>query len=535
MHAIGSRHGLRVSLSVKGLGDHGTEVIVDPLTGWVRGCREAECYEFRLDGDMDCRLWVDEVELAPTTGHAGKWIWVAGFHAGEVEAELRDARGMRLATWKIDVSPDPSKLGRDAYEQMLADIAELDPRLLLGHEASTVPIGVDCTLVDANVDYSRLRRHAESAVSALRRVLRSPRTCLTTRRARVPMRVAKRFDASTVAIAFREPGALALLDAKHESIADASVTFDVSVTEEATDSPANRAMLATLDALQRRSRELRRTLEIIASQTPGSDARDALVARMPARREFFDRLDGALQALRRVPPFSSVTRREVSAAGLNAISADPIYAAAYRHAWRALRRGVAGSRDHESTSTIPTWQVFERWCFVRVTQMLQSKLPGLTWSRRFPRSVLDAIVFEGEDSRRRIEVHLQPRFPAWDQSSRQGFYSLSRERYPDIVITVRDHHGKRFAVLDAKYRVRRPYVLEAMESAHIYRDGLRWASERPALALLLVPAHCETDWLESPDFIAEHAVGVASLSLGDEPTKLDSHLDELLADVRSNS
>jgi hypothetical protein len=48
------------------------------------------------------------------------------------------------------------------------------------------------------------------------------------------------------------------------------------------------------------------------------------------------------------------------AAGLNAISADPVYSRAWDRGWRALRSGVGGSPTEERLWTSPTWEIYER-------------------------------------------------------------------------------------------------------------------------------------------------------------------------------
>jgi hypothetical protein len=69
-------------------------------------------------------------------------------------------------------------------------------------------------------------------------------------------------------------------------------------------------------------------------------------------------------------------------------------------------------------------------------------------------------------------------------------------------------------VLDAKYSQSRSAILDAMNSAHVYHDALRWRGMRPRRSLLLVPA-CPTDlgWLQSNKFQDEHGVGVLMCTL----------------------
>ena len=116
-----------------------------------------------------------------------------------------------------------------------------------------------------------------------------------------------------------------------------------------------------------------------------------------------------------------------------------------------------------------------------------------------------------------VELLLQPTFPAGDHGSTAGFQSISSERKPDIVLTRTDGDVPKWYVLDAKYRTRRSNVLQAMASAHIYRDALRWREQRPERALLLVPRGGGAPWLEQSDFVRRHRVGVCALGTDTDP------------------
>ena len=61
------------------------------------------------------------------------------------------------------------------------------------------------------------------------------------------------------------------------------------------------------------------------------------------------------------------------------------------------------------------------------------------------------------------------------------------------------------------------HVRGMAESAHLYQDALRWSARRPGCTLLLVPNADATAWLTSPEYIAEHHVGVVALRPNLEP------------------
>ncbi len=103
-----------------------------------------------------------------------------------------------------------------------------------------------------------------------------------------------------------------------------------------------------------------------------------------------------------------------------------------------------------------------------------------------PAGAWTVIRCEGRTTDTQVDVWLQVRCPAFDHPPSHGFSSISGERRPDIVVTVSSPAGRSFIVIDAKYRVGREWVLEGTESAHMYRDCLRWEGRKTDLSVLLV-------------------------------------------------
>jgi hypothetical protein len=293
-----------------------------------------------------------------------------------------------------------------------------------------------------------------------------------------------------------------------------SATFqgqlDVPVAEQHFDGAANRCLVAFARAVLNRIRWVTDELERRAADDTPSDTRTALAPRWPVRRDFLARLhDEVLRILRR-EPFSRVTRPEITAAGLNATAADPFYSRAQGLAWRILRLGLSGPPIDERLWMSPTWEIYERWCFIRLARMLRSAYPHLTWNHadRHPTKAIAAR--RGSSGHSSVELLLQPVFLSWDQSGAR-WRSLSGQRVPDLVITYESSEGVRFIVLDAKYRVDRGSVLEGMGSAHLYHDALRYCGRSPDLALLLIPGPSGAQWLEDASFHGEHRVGATVL------------------------
>ena len=481
--------------------------VLQPAPAVNRGFSECKRYLFEKP-DPGWSLRIDDEPL----GEAGarEWLWEPGFFAGEVTAELLDPAGDARALCLLDVSPDASKLGREVFGRMIEEIRDENPELILGSEPATTLVGDVGESEDPWLAFTRLRHHGPEFLRAASPLIANPRRTLHARRDTVPLHRARRVDRTTTSGLVRSP-AVALF-AKGEVDVDlpflADCRLDVLVVHETLDCAANRAMLALALALIRRTRRLLARLQSAVDSEQESETRTPLSRRWPARREALERLGDQLKRLVRKSPFIHVSRPDVTAAGLTAIATDPDYARAWSQGWRALRRGIAHGDTTERMWISPSWEIYESWCFVRLGRMLATERPEWKWQRKNDR-------WAGNRCGRRAELILQPTFPS-RTAPRDGLWSISKERVPDIVLRVESADGARFVVLDAKYRTSRAAVLDAMESAHIYQDSLRLGSRRPEASLLLVPAAGGASWLEGPEFHSTHRVGVHVLSPDDE-------------------
>ncbi len=485
----------------------GTWEVLQPAPALNGGFSECKRYVFeKLDLGWSFRI--DDEPLGEAS--ASEWWWEPGFFAGEVTAELLNAAGNTLALFLLDVSADARKLGRDVFSRMIKEIRDEDPELVLGSEPARTMVGDLGESDDPWLAFARLRRHGAEFLRAVPPLIVHPRRALDARRDTSPIHLVRRVDRTTAAGLVRSP-AIALFS---EAGADVDLRFpadcrlDVLVVQEILDCAANRAMLALILALIRRTRSLLARLQSATDSELESETRTPLSRRWPARRDTLERLGEQLTRVVRKSPFIHVSRPDVTAAGLTAIATDPDYARAWSQGWRALRRGVAQGDTTERMWISPSWEIYERWCFVRLGRTLAMEAPEWQWQRKNDR-------WEGTWCDQRAELILQPTFPS-KAAPRQGMWSISKERIPDLVLRVESTDGARFVVLDAKYRTSRSAVLDAMESAHIYQDSLRVGSRRPEASLLLVPASGGANWLEDVEFHSTHRVGVHILSPGDD-------------------
>lgn len=461
------------------------------------------------------RLFVDDEPLETSRHEAfDAWRWQPGFYAGKVIAELVDGSGKVVATYHFDVAPDQCKLGEVSFAAMLDELLAFDTRLLLGNEYAQLEVGREGRTSDPHLQYARLKRYGPELLSAFAEVLRKPLTRLHRERTLRPAHQLRRIDRQTLRRALQDPAATALLYNIEQANARGEVLhFDVPSVFEDLDNPANQALAVVLGDTLRRSRQVIAGLQKLIDQERDTGARSALAPRLGRRIEFLEGLHSALRRIQRKEPFCSLRQPRINAAGLNAISAHPAYARAYRYGWYLLRPGIDGSSEGERLWISPTWEIYERWCYLQVVGKMKSIYPGLQWSYRWPGSRVDVVRCEGRSSDTQVDVWLQVRCPAFDRPANHCFSSISGERRPDIVVTVKSPAGRSFIVMDAKYRVDREWVLQGMESAHLYRDCLRWDGHKPDLSLLLVPRGGGAPLLETMNYRKDNGVGVAELSV----------------------
>jgi hypothetical protein len=491
------------------------------------GFTERSTYHFIARKDW--ALYVDDVrlEIVNWEGEAA-WQWKPGFFAGEVMAELFDERLERVGICRLDVSPDSKKLGGETFSAMVNEILDFDPALLFGTEDAQVAIGAEGGMTSHHLQYSRLRRYGDHLMVGLKQITQKPLTTLKRERAFVSAHQVKRLDTTAIRKAFGSPGGRALL---HPEIAEKpplnTVRFDVPIAYEDQDNAANQAVGLILSEVIRRCKKVSIALRVMAAKIEVSDTRSPLAPRLERRLAYLASLQARLERVNNQMPFRGLSNRSLSSAGLNAISSHPAYARAYRFGWFILRPGVLGRLPEESLWISPTWEVYERWCFAMVVQQLQQLCPHFRW-KRHSSTKIDRILWRGVGRGTTIDVWLQVPCPAVDKKPYKGFQSLSRRRVPDIVVTLDSPERKRFIVFDAKYRSSRFGVLDAMESAHLYHDCLRWNGHKADVVLLAIPRGGSVPILESSDYQTLNGVGAVVMGGQEDAAKFGEQLVAML-------
>lgn len=467
----------------------------------------------------DYRLLIDDEPLATSEEGGNRWTWQPGFYAGEVRAELLDSDGRSAGVWRLDVSPDPAKAGHEMFARMVGEVIDFDAHLVIGEEPARRRLGALGEADDPLVLFERLRRRWPDLERALAAVRREPVSVLRARRHFVPLRDARRADLRTLRAVMRQPATLAAIGRTARSSPPAlpggGPLLDVPAVERILDSPANRCILYMLRALLLRCRMLAARLERLAEK-PAGETRTGIANRAGRWREILGAMERLFSAAQRRRPFSEVRRSEVTAAGLNAVAAHPLYARFWRVGWEALRRGVYRLDPQDLLPLSPTWELYERWCFVALAKKLQEWLPDFAWNNAGATGSDRRRLNGSHRDGRGVTLRLQQSFRNTQGTEREQSWSVSRACRPDLVVTLESAGGVTlFIALDAKYRAYSGSILNGMmESVHPYADALRWGPRRPDRTLLLVPNAEETEWLTRADYVETHRAGVVALRPG---------------------
>lgn len=459
------------------------------------------------------RLLVDDAPLDPVTDSPGEWKWTPGFYAGEVDVEMRNADNKTVGRWHLDVNPDPEKASREVFQLMLDDICKYNRALAIGQEPAQRQFGTREEFYDPIIAFCRLRSRVEQIHRALAAVNREPVQTLHPRRHLTLPHLVRRADRQSARAALRQPALLAIagvLPKETVSLTQPPVV-DTPAVEYHYDNPANRCLKYMLQQLQRRCEELGDKLKDLANGEPSSETVTALKPRLEVWLEVIGQLGQRLERASRQLPFRDVTRPELPAAGLNAVAAHPLYAQFWRVGWEALRRGIAGPKPADWLPLNPTWGIYERWCFVKMSQWVKKIFPKeMVWSDPLDTTkehqLLVGKLGKGDEVRLRFQETFRN-----TQGQKKELWSISSERRPDIVLDWTIGNNTGFLIFDAKYT---KYVLNKMGTAHIYNDSLRMGHRRPVASILLIPAAGDASWLKNQDFIAENRVGVLSLHPG---------------------
>lgn len=360
-------------------------------------------------------------------------------------------------------------------------------------------------------------------VQATRRILDAPRTRAVERVEHIPPRLIRRPHRITVAALVRTPQASShwrtVRSNGARETSNRTATSDVLLPnptfEDTLDTPAHRYIAWLLQRVGSQAEELSARLNALANRTNDltSGAEWCRKRAREARRGGHD-----LRRMLRTTFLGELKAEPASESVLMVVLNDPSYRAVHRIARRFLNASACLQPDAADVPTRPTFELYEMWCFLALHQAL---IPHLDQPSSLGRDVFtpgttgEGIVAYGTTDGSPVELRFNASFRSFHHRGHAARWSVSTARRPDIVLRV----GERWLAIDAKYRVGRVNLGRALESAHIYRDALRWsgAGGRATAAILVTPrVDEETQLWSDAEFISQHRVGVRTLAPGSD-------------------
>ena len=255
-------------------------------------------------------------------------------------------------------------------------------------------------------------------------------------------------------------------------------------------------------------------LDDLAREACERHGRPAVANRVDRWNQILGEMGRAFATAERRRPFSEVRRPEVTAAGLNAVAAHPLYARFWRLGWEALRRGVyrIGSQRIGCRS-VRRGRSTSGGASSRCRGSSESGSPttsGRIRARPTP-IVDDASAGAAMEAASRSICSVPSARPEETKRPRAGRFHASSDPIWCLLHSLptarRDSSSSTQSTAPAESGILNGMV----ESVHPYADALRWGPHRPERTLLLVPNATETEWLTRTDYVDRHRVGVVPL------------------------
>ncbi len=409
--------------------------------------------------------------------------------------------------FNLQVDPDPQKLDTSEWIRMVQDIEGW----LAGGSAGLA----GASLGEVASGGSEVPWMVEAALpliapflEALRDICQAPRTLDTTRLESVAPRQVRRVDTELIRWASRRPLAVAALKGQTST----PVTIAQRQGQDSVAHAANRYVVWLV-------RRVARCWETAAVWFETHQSDDA-----PWMSHRSLRLHRACAVMRAAPLglLADVPPAPLSEAATLVLLGDPRYARLHQLGRRLVlpRLREALTRTPTSVPQRPTYDLFELWTYLALTEALGEHLPEAVVKIRGSSALLErhgsgaGAETEFTTVRGRLTVRYNSTFRSvHTKDGADGPRSLSRECRPDIILTWMPNNESHplWLCLDAKYRVTRSNLHDAFSCVHVYRDALRFDrfGGPTRSCLLLVPNILpEAAVWANDEFIAEHGMGI---------------------------
>ncbi len=457
-------------------------------------------YRLLVTGDEEPIVRLSDARLEPRSlrstpeGCVADYALDIDFYAGV--ADLLVVSASESETVSLDVAPAKGKLGRAAHATLLSELEDWAEGIIFGSTAATREVGDDLEAEPQPLArYARLRSRMDQVEAAFAAIRSAPHRSMVSEREERMLHRVRRADRGTIRSVLRRPDVRMALRGESSRTA----TVDHPRREETLDTPANRHLKSML---------LR--LEVLASDLAGAFGQEAdasgwggetaeIKARARHRAAECERWSAGLRRMRNSAFLRRIRPRAGGSGALLAVSWHPAYRRLDGLARSITTPRLALGGSGEALPLRRTYDLYELWSLAALERSIREVLPGLQWrvGRPFVEGALRLEVGSGIVAHAPLPDHsvlelwFQPKFRSYAPGSDEtGRCSISAELRPDFAIRLRTVEGRtrRFLVLDAKYRSSRPALHDALRSAHLYRDAVRWDGCRAEGVYLLCPA-----------------------------------------------
>ncbi len=449
-----------------------------PLQDGSLFLEEACSYNLSIVGSAHVSAWLDVCSLSEL--EQGTFRIDIGHWVGESELKI-DAEG-KLHHIPVFVQPRAEKLSESRWFTMLREIEDWLPGATLGAEGgllgSVGSIGVGTSfLVEALVPLLPVLE------KALKVLINQP--CQLDKSIWIEQDLTKIRECrrETMTWIAQHPEVGAWLDPwKSVELEGYGPKIPVRISIDSIDHPANQYVAWLLYRIRKKLQDIRNILNKLATSRTGSDETSVWSKARSLRIEtWLERIDRIIKN----SFLSRIERKPASESALLTIFDDPVYARI--HSMGRLFLSPLFTLEKEegdlSAAVKPSYTIYEIWCYLALFNLLKKHLKDWTWSNVGLRKLisltgtgtgakLSALSPSGDMV---LEFLFNPVFVSYHAHKNQARWSLSGERRPDFVISLKKSGTEgRWIFFDAKYRVGRRNLEDAYQSIHIYRDSLRY-------------------------------------------------------------
>jgi hypothetical protein len=521
--------------------------------------REGTTYLFELrdcDEALAVDLLIDDVPfeaLRSRQPRVARWRWQPGFHAGVVEVLLR-IPGVGTRRFEITTDPDLRKLTRNAFDTMVREVLEdtfalfsLSPfRKGIARQPGKHPPPL------ARLEF--LRSRAETIVSTVEAIARSPRHFLRAEDVTVPAHRAMRATSPEIIKSFRsgvvrtETVSPSHLPPSLKGRLPAQITL--RKRQNSVDIPEHRQIKACLKSW---AAWLAEVAELLAKKSASDDSEVVTTAGSWAIRT--RRIARQLNNVTATGFMNDVSDGPAQLRMSSLFRNSPPYQRFYR-LWQDMNLGLAALfGDFLQMPLARTYDLYELWCYLRLLRASVDEygVTGADLGNLFSGTSSGSVTITagaitvpiGGD---RLLCFQRQYREYWIEDSREG--SFSRTMVPDIVLAHRpsDAAKQLMIVLDAKYRIDGG-LNDALNSIHTYRDALVHEMEGGRTEAIVTAAYLLTPHLPKglqadfkdtpvpgrlfhPQYREQFRFGAVTLRPGMSSADLRTCLRTIVADAR---